>query len=324
MAGLASLPHKLQRQQAAVALNDSLMAKMGGIPLAPGETTGGRRATALATASKLTGIPENEITASGFSAARSAHIAEFERKYSYAGRVGSTAGMTPQEKQAALESQEKQQKQASDILKKWMARRDMLAEQLDGGMPSAPTYEDARSRANEMYQPITPREAREGHKERTQQDEALRASIQSMPKDQRILMQAARRGQRFADGDTDAVFGPGHKERGNSGLAESELMAAGFIKEQLKNGTLSMSDVIPYATRIAEAEGLDDSAKVVSSRDRILADAMGALMGDYRNTLPANDLKRSPDIPSPDLQKQSPEPQEVLGDIDLNDFPESP
>ena len=111
----------------------------------------------------------------------------------------------------------------------------------------------------------------------------MRESIQSMPKDQRILMQASRNGQRAADGDIDAI----------GDLSDAETNAGAFIREQLQNGTLSMNDLIPYATRIAEAEGLDDTEKVVSSRDRILSDAMAGLMVSYRSTLPAADVSKS-------------------------------
>ena len=327
---LASLPQKLQRQQAAVAINDAMLAKFAGQELVGEETQAIRRADALNTASALTGVPQAEISAALYSSARSAHIANFEREYSYAGSLVPMEGMSPEQKDAAVAAAAERQKNASDILKKWMARRDKLAAEFEGGMPAAPSYEDVRARAGEMYQPITAREAREGYAEQVDRDRLMRETVSEMPKDQRILMQAARRGQRFVDGDTDAVFGPGHEERGESGLSESELMAAGFIKQQLQAGTLSMNDLIPYATRIAEAEGLDDSEKVVSSRDRILADAMGALMGDYRNTLPAADVSRSPDVPKLEQppQQQALDPRrnqsalDALGDIDFNDFPE--
>ena len=282
-AGLAALEQPLQRQQAAVSIEAALMAKMSGMALAEGETMSDRRSSALLTASKLTGVPSAQISQSQFAAARSAHIAMFERENSYAGRLGAMPGATPEEKEAALAAAEAQQKKSSDILKKWMDRRDKLAGQLDGGMPSAPTYEEVRSRAGEMYQPITAEEARSGYRERTQQDAQMRESIQSMPKDQRILMQASRNGQRAADGDIDAI----------GDLSDAETNAGAFIREQLQNGTLSMNDLIPYATRIAEAEGLDDTEKVVSSRDRILSDAMAGLMVSYRSTLPAADVSKS-------------------------------
>lgn len=284
LAGLAELEQPLQRQQAAVSIEAALMAKMSGMPLLENETLVDRKTEALRAASRLTGVPAAQISQSQFAAARSTHIAKFERENSYAGRLGAMPGATPEEKEAALAAAEARQKQSSDILNKWMDRRDKLAEQLEGGMPSAPTYEEVRSRAGEMYQPITAKEARSGYRERTQQDAQIRESIQSMPKDQRILMQASRNAQRAAGGDEGAI--------GN--MSEAEMEAGFFIQEQLKNGTLSMNDLIPYATRVAEAEGLDDTEKVVSSRDRILSDAMAGLMTSYRSTLPANDIKPTP------------------------------
>lgn len=318
-AGLASLEHPLQRQQAAVSIEAALMAKMSGMDLVDNETMEDRRAEALLTASKLTGVPAAQISQSQFAAARSTHIAKFERENSYAGRLGPMPDATPEEKEAALAAAEARQAQSSDIVNKWIARRDKLAEQLEGGMPSAPTYEEVRSRAGEMYQPITAKEARSGYRERTQQDAQIRESIQSMPKDQRILMQASRNAQRVADGDIDAI----------GDLSDAETNAGAFIREQLQNGTLSMNDLIPYATRVAEAEGLDDTEKVVSSRDRILSDAMAGLMTSYRSTLPANDIKPTPApekvFAGPTLVgQQTPFSEERLEQLDrsIDDFPE--
>ena len=90
---------------------------------------------------------------------------------------------------------------------------------------------------------------------------------------------------------------------------ELEGDAASFIMDQLQNGTLSMKDIIPYATRIAEAGQMDGSPEdIVSARDRILSESMSGLMSNYRNTLPSADVNgmSKKEVPPPSTMGAQP------------------
>lgn len=278
---LASLP-ELQRHEAAVALKEAMTSRAASIP--GFQNSAAEQAIITRTVNRLTGINPAEMSTAAYATRRSALLNNYERKYGYAGSVPPRPGAaTPAEGEAAEVSIEGQLT-PNDILKKWMDRRQELEDELASGLPSAPTYEDVRSLAAEQYQPRTARQTREEYQQQIDQQNQIRETVSQFPKDQRILMQAGRNAQRFSDGDIDAI----------GSLSDTESSAAQFIREQLQAGTLSMNELIPYATKIAEAEGMDASPEdVVSARDRILSDAMSGLMASYRNTLPSGDVAQS-------------------------------
>tara|TARA_R110002020_G_scaffold19780_1_gene67930 strand:- start:483 stop:1853 length:1371 start_codon:yes stop_codon:yes gene_type:complete len=271
----------LQKHEAAVALKEAMISKANAIPGA--QVTGDEIAAISAAVQRLTGVPELEMTSAAYSARRTSYINDYRSRNSYAGSVPPRPGAATTEgsgERVAVEGQ----LTPNDILTQWMDRRKELEAELEGGLPSAPTYEDVRARASEQYQPRSAKETRAAYKEEMDQQQQMRDLVSQFPKEQRILMQAGRNAQRYADGDLEAI----------SELSETEGDAATFIREQLQAGTLSMNEIIPYAKRIAEAENMDGSPEeVVGARDRILSDAMAGLMSSYRNTLPSGDIAQA-------------------------------
>ena len=282
-ANLSSL-EPLQRQEAAVALKEALLSKRSQIPAYIADPND--ESNIVSFVNSLTGVNPIEMTPAAYASARATFVAKEKRENSYAGNipVNSLLGKGgPSVSEGERESAEGAVG-PSDILKSLMDRRKALEDKLAQGSPDAPTYEEVRSLANQQYQPRAPQETRREYTAQTEQMEQMRNVVSDFPKDQRILMQAGRRAQRYADGDTAAI----------DNLTDVETQASEFIMDQLQNGTLSMNEIIPYATRIAEAGQMDGSPEdVVSARDRILSDSMAGLMASYRNTLPSNDVTKT-------------------------------
>ena len=282
-ANLSSL-EPLQRQEAAVALKEALLSKRSQIPAYIADPND--ESNIVSFVNSLTGVNPIEMTPAAYASARATFVAKEKRENSYAGNipVNSLLGKGgPSVSEGERESAEGAVG-PSDILKSLMDRRKALEDKLAQGSPDAPTYEEVRSLANQQYQPRAPQETRREYTAQTEQIEQMRNVVSDFPKDQRILMQAGRRAQRYADGDTAAI----------DNLTDVETQASEFIMDQLQNGTLSMNEIIPYATRIAEAGQMDGSPEdVVSARDRILSDSMAGLMASYRNTLPSNDVTKT-------------------------------
>lgn len=284
---IRGLTNDVQRQRAALDLSTALTNRLQSAP-GGADITAADRALINQWVQNETGVGEDQLTQAQFARNRNVFINNYVGKNSYAGSTRNMlrAGGAGQQTEAAAEAVN----QRSEILQMWIDRRAELAGKLET-TPDAPSYEDVRSRAREMYDPTSSAgEARAQYKEmqeaRSAEEEARRA-IQAAPKDQRILMKAARSAQR-GEGDllSTGATGPNEAE-----INLSELDSATFIQQSIKDGTLSMDRLIPYATSIAQAENIDGSPEdVVSARDRILSGAMHGLYRNYMDTLPSNDL----------------------------------
>ena len=292
---LASLK-PLQRQEAAVALKESLLSRAAQIPQHVNSTQDIANITSLV--KDLTGVEPAAMTAALYASNKATFVARYKRENSRAGGApknesgpdgGSVSGSVSDDGKP----------DSGDILKSLMERRKELEAELSKDSPDSPTYEDVRSLANEQYQPRKARETRRDYKTQVDSQEQMREMVSGFPKDQRILMQAGRKAQRSADGDESAI----------TELTGLEGDAASFIMDQLQNGTLSMKDIIPYATRIAEAGQMDGSPEdIVSARDRILSESMSGLMSNYRNTLPSADVNgmSKKEVPPPSTMGAQP------------------
>jgi hypothetical protein len=306
---LRGLENPVQRQRAAIDLKEAMEAKLTSTPDWAARTDAEKRTDMTAISRFVidqTGVAENQLTQRSWAANRNQFLETLTNKFGYG---GTTRNLVEAEMPGEATDAEVVQ-QRSEILKKWMDRRNELAEQMQE-TPSAPRYEDVRRRAREMYDPTSSaREAREQYSQLQEQraaEEQARQAIRAAPKDQRILMKAIREAQRSLPGETalEQTTGP-HSFDVNM----QELDAVSFIHSSMQDGTLTMDRLIPYATSIAEAEHLDGSPEdIVAARDRILAGAMQSLYRNYQSTLPSNDL--APQNAATEPPPQPPKPKKT-------------